>query len=171
MTKLEPPDAFALSAALGWIELGNPAEALVELERVSPDNRSHPAVVELRWMALAELKRWEPALTAATELVRVSPENASGWLHRAYALRRVPDGGLKQAWEALRPAADQFPKEPIIAFNLACYACQMDELDKARTWLQKAMKAGKPTAIRRMALADEDLKPLWQELRARKKSK
>jgi Flp pilus assembly protein TadD len=166
MPKLEPPDTFALSAALGWIELGNPAEALVELGHVTPANQSHPGVLEVRWAALAELKQWEPALVAASELVRVAPDNPSGWLHRAYALRRVPNGGLPQAREALLPAADLFEQEPIIPYNLACYACQLQQLEEARQWLKRAIKAGKLSDIKRMALADDDLKPLWPEIRA-----
>lgn len=166
MPKLEPPDSFALSAALGWVELGNPTEALEELDHITTANQHHPGVLEVRWAALAELKRWEPALKAAVELVRAAPENANGWLHRAYALRRAPDGGLNQAWGSLLPAADKFPKEPIIPYNLACYACQLEKLDEARTWMLRAMKTGKGSEIKRMALADEDLKPLWPEIRS-----
>jgi Flp pilus assembly protein TadD len=166
MPKLEPPDAFALSAALGWLELGNPTEALAELDQVTPANQAHPGVLEVRWAVLAELKRWAPALATATELVRIAPENPSGWLHRAYALRRAPDGGLEQAWEVLLPAAEKFPKEPIIAFNLACYACQRQRLDEARVWLHRATEIGEPNEIRQLALADPDLKPLWPEIQA-----
>jgi Flp pilus assembly protein TadD len=165
MPKLEPPDTHSLTAALGWLELGNPNEALAELGHVSPANQSHPGVLEVRWAALAELKQWEPALATASELARVAPDNASGWLHRAYALRRVANGGLPQAREALLPAAEKFPKEPVIAFNLACYACQMKQLDEARDWLKQATKAGGLEEITRMALADPDLEPLWPEIR------
>ena len=165
MPKLEPPDAFALSAALGWLELGNPKEALVELGHVTPANQNHPGVLEIRWAAHAELKDWESALVAAREHVRVAPDLASGWLHQAYSLRRAPGGGLSLAWEALLPAAEKFGAEPTIPFNLACYACQMNQLDEARKWLQRAMKVGQPADIIRMALADEDLKPLWPEIR------
>ncbi len=56
----------------------------------------------------------------------------AGWLHRAYALRRVANGGLPQAWDALLPAAEKFPGEPVIAYNLSCYACQMQQLDASR---------------------------------------
>jgi len=170
MSKLEPPDAFALSAALGWLELGNATEALGELEHVTPANQSHPGALEVRWAVLAELKRWEPALAAAEELVRVAPDHASGWLHRAYAMRRVPDAGLAKAWDALLPAADKFPGEPVIPYNLACYACQLERLDDARNWLRRAMKAGRAAEIKRMALADSDLQPLWPEIRSKRKS-
>ena len=171
MSKLEPPDAFALSAALGWIELGNPTEALAELERVTPDNQAHPGVLELRWAALAELKRWAHAFAVASDLVRVNPQSVNGWLHRAYALRRMPEGGIQLAWDALLPAGEKFKKEPVVAFNLACYACQLERMDEARIWLERAMKIGKRREIQTMALADEDLKPLWTEIRAQAKDR
>jgi tetratricopeptide (TPR) repeat protein len=166
MAKLEPPDAFALSAALGWLELGSPQEALAELAQVAPENQSHPGVLEVRWAVLAQLKHWDQALAAASELVRVAPGNASGWLHRAYALRRVSAGGLAQAWDALLPAAEKFKEEFIIPYNLACYACQLNRLEEARTWFDRAMRTGQPSEIKQMALADEDLKPLWTEIDA-----
>ena len=36
MTPVEPPDSFYLSAAQGWMELGDPAEAQAELDKVAP---------------------------------------------------------------------------------------------------------------------------------------
>ena len=89
----------------------------------------------------------------------------AGWLHRAYALRRTPDGGLAKAWDALLPAAEKFPKEPTVLYNLSCYACQMQQLDIARRWFKKALKVGGRENVKRMALADGDLQPLWDEIR------
>jgi hypothetical protein len=40
----------------------------------------------------------------------------------------------------------------------------MQQLDLARHWLRQAMKIGGKDAIRKMALADDDLKPLWAEI-------
>jgi len=40
----------------------------------------------------------------------------------------MPLGGAKAAWDALLPAADKFPNNPNIPYNLACYACQMNKL-------------------------------------------
>lgn len=168
MLKIEPPDTHALSAALGWLELGNAGEALAELDHISAVNQPHPAVLEVRWAVFAELKQWEHALETANELVRVAPRKAGGWLHRAYALRRAPDGGLSQAWAALLPAAEKFPKQFLVAFNLACYACQMQQLEDARHWLKRAMEISGETKVAEMALADSDLEPLWPELRAGK---
>jgi len=165
MRKLEPPDTHYVLAAVGWLELGNPAEAKTELDRVSPAQQEQPDVLELRWAISAEQQQWEEGLQVAQALLRRAPGRPSGWLHQAYALRRVPNGGLQQAWTALLPAFDKFPKELMIPFNLSCYACQMRELDAAREWLKRAVKIGGREKIKRMALSDPDLEPLWGEIR------
>ena len=118
----------------------------------------------MRWTLCVQNKNWAEALEIARSEMAATPDEASGWLHHAYALRRVPDGGLPRAWEALRPAAEKFPAEPVIAYNLSCYACQLQQLDVARHWLKQAMKIGGKEAIRKMALADDDLRPLWTEI-------
>src|ERR1041385_5787113 len=114
------PDAHYWSAAIGWLELGNLAEARAELENIRPAARNHPNVLEVRWLICAEQQRWEEALEVARNLLTVAPKRSSGWLHQAYALRRVPQGSLQQAWDALLPAYEKFPKESTIAYNLAC---------------------------------------------------
>ena len=165
MHKLEPPDTHFFLAAVGWLELGNLAEARAELAQVSPAQHEHPDVLELRWSISAEEKRWDEALQVAQAQVRRAPKRSSGWLHQAYALRRVPNGGIQKAWEALLPAFDKFPKEPTIPFNLSCYACQLRQLDIARDWLKRAVAVGGKEKIKQMALQDSDLEPLWAEIR------
>jgi hypothetical protein len=162
---LEPSDIHRLNAALGWLGLNNPADARAELDAITPGQQSHPAVLDARWQLCVHEKNWIDALAVAGREVAAAPDDCSGWLHRAYALRRVSDGGLPRAWDALLPAAEKFPKEPVVAFNLSCYACQMQQLDMARQWLKRAMKIGRREVIRKMALADDDLQPLWAELR------
>jgi predicted Zn-dependent protease len=164
MQRLEPPDTHYLSAAIGWLELGNPAEARAELARIRPAQRDHPDALEARWLVAAEEQRWEEGLQLAQALLQRAPKRSSGWLHQAYALRRVPDGGVIKAWNALLPAFDKFPKEPAIPYNLACYACQMQQLDTARLWLRRAAGIGGKERIKRMALEDADLEPLWKEI-------
>src|ERR1019366_10057687 len=138
MQKLEPPDIHFFFAAIGWLELGNLVEAHSELAQISPALQEHPDVLEVRWLVSAEQKHWEEGLQIAQALLRRAPKRSSGWLHQAYALRRVPDGSVRKAWEALLPAFAKFPKEPTIPFNLACYACQLHQLDTARDLLQRA---------------------------------
>jgi predicted Zn-dependent protease len=163
--KLESPDTHFFLATVGWLELGNLAEARAELAQVSPAQQEHPDVLELRWSISAQENRWDEALEVAQTLLRRAPKRSSGWLHQAYALRRVADGGIQKAWEALLPAFDKFPKELTIPFNLSCYACQLRQLDAARDWLNRAVAVGGKEKIKQMALDDTDLEPLWAEIR------
>lgn len=165
MPELEPPDTFHLSAAIGWLELGNPSEAGEELARINAPLLDHPDVLEVRWSVCAAGESWDAALQVADRLIDLAPERSSGWVHRAYALRRSPGGGLQMAWDALRPAFEKFPKELIIPYNLACYAAQFDRLDEAWEWLHKAMEiAGDIKIVKEMALRDADLKELWKRI-------
>ena len=163
-SSLEPPDCHFLSAAVGWLELGNPAEAENELRQVSPANQDAAEVLVVHWFIQERQGAWERAREVAQRMRQAHPGNAFGHIHYAYALRRAPGGGLEAAWHALEPAVDLFPKEPIIPYNLACYAAQLDRKDQAWDWLQKAMAVGDKTLLRKMALADEDLKSLWPRL-------
>jgi hypothetical protein len=50
----------------------------------------------------------------------------------------------------------------LIAYNLACYACQLGRAQESRTWLKRALELGKPEQINRMAAKDPDLQPLFE---------
>jgi uncharacterized protein HemY len=166
MSSLEPPDTFYLSAASGWLDLGVNQEARAELARISEENRSHPDVLEVRWRVHAHSHEWDKSLEIAEILVAIQPEDVQGWIHRAYAMRRASVGGLRKAWAALQPAAELFPKEPVIPYNIACYAAQLEKLDEAWQWLEKAIKIGGAKFIKQMALSDPDLESLWERIRA-----
>lgn len=164
MKPIEAPDAHHCNAASGWLELGNRSEARAELALISCENQTHPAVLDLRFALCAAEKNWDEAFRFAQQLVAVLPDDPGGWLHCAYALRRKTGGGLELARDFLEPAAEKFPQEPVIAFNLACYECQLQQLDEARRWFKRACEIGGEKEIQTMALADEDLKALWPEI-------
>jgi len=135
------------------------------MARLTPTSRDRPEVLEFAWGLAAKLQDWLEAIRIADRLIQLAPRRAFGWIHRAYALRRSPAGGLDQAWAALRPSFDKFPRQLLIPYNLACYAAQMGRLDEAWEWLQRALALAKnPGAVRQMALADPDLEPLWPRL-------
>jgi hypothetical protein len=166
MPPLEPPNSHHLRAAIGWMELGNHVEAGEEIARLAPEVMEHPDVLDVRWSVCATGQSWEAALAVAETLVRVAPERSSGWIQRAYALRRVRHGGLQLAWAALRPAHEKFPREELIPYNLACYAAQSGRLEAAWDWLTKAVAvSGDVKMIKERALRDGDLQPLWQRIR------
>lgn len=165
MKLLGPPDCFYVSAAIGWLELGNAVEAEAELSQLSEGARELPDVLEVQWQVCAERERWVEGLEVARSLLEVAPERCSGWLHQAYALRRVPEGSVRKAWQALLPAFERFPKESTIPYNLSCYACQMKQFDSALMWLKRAYRVGGKEEVKRLALADSDLQPLWDNIR------
>ena len=154
-------DLHCISAADGWLDLGDWRSALGELEAISLKAQKHPGVLALRFRAYSAGARWIEALTVAEEGVRVDTEDPQAWIHRSFALHE-----LKRTPEAealLLPALDKFPAESIIPYNLACYACVQGELEKARALLQRASAIGDPKELRRMAQHDPDLAALRLE--------
>jgi predicted Zn-dependent protease len=159
---LEPHDQFHLRAAQGWLELGNCIEANKELDEITAEMRGHPSVLEVRYHIYAAAKQWEFAAEIARAISEIDPNREFGWLHHAYALHELKR--TQEAWNVLRPVVDKFPKEFILRYNLACYACQLGNLKKARDWLQKAIDIVGTKTIWSMALEDTDLKSLWMEI-------
>ena len=161
-----------LRAALGWLELGNPAEAEKELDEITPELRMHPKVLHIQWQIYSTTKRWDVCVEIGRALVEQEPNNSFGWVNRSYALRRAPGGGVQAAYDALRPATDQtLDSSEQVLFNLACYTCQLGRLDEARQWLGKcwaeAGKAGRTHDLKEQVLKEPDLEPLWDEVRAK----
>jgi len=165
MKPLEPPDSHHLSAAAGWLGLGNTAEAGIELEKIAPSFQSHPGVLAVRLDLHAAAGNWEAAAEVAGTLTRLEPDEPGAWISLAYATRRKKGGGIADARTILIQAGQMFPTEKIIAYNLACYDCQLGDLNGARLWLEKACRLGDPRKVKQMALQDPDLEPLWSDLR------
>lgn len=163
--ELEHHDVHYLKAALGWLELGSPAETLVELDAMSATGQKHFDAIQTRWLALAELKRWERAAEVARQLIAAAPDRSIGWLHHSYSLRRSSTGSLLAAYNALWPVVDKFPTEPIVAYNLACYTCQLEhDPHETLALIKRAISAGQRKEIIAMALKDPDLEPLRKEI-------
>jgi tetratricopeptide (TPR) repeat protein len=153
-------DARHLQAAEGWLELGDAVSAREELEAITPGERAHPAVLQVRYALYAKRGEWDQATEMAEELASLLPDNAGSWINLAYATRRKTGGGLLAARTILLAAEPIFPEEYVIPFNLACYCSQLHEFEKAEQWLKKA-SAVDEKRVRKMASDDPDLKPLW----------
>lgn len=166
---LEPPDSHYLLAAEGWLDFGNTDEALAELKGISEAGEFHPDTLQLKWAVLAQREDWMKARDVADALVECAPDLESGWIHRAYATRRMENGSIETAWLALYPAVKLFPTEPIIPYNLACYACQLGRHGEAKTWIERAIHLPESEAaqstLKKMALDDADLEPIWDAVR------
>ena len=82
-------------------------------------------------------------------------------IHRSFALHELKR--TQEACDLLVPAAALFPKEWLIRYNLACYSCQLGDLEEAGKWLSIAFSLGDAKHVKLMALNDPDLKPLRTE--------
>jgi tetratricopeptide (TPR) repeat protein len=116
----------------------------------------------VRWKIYAEAKKWDGALAIAQALVELVPDDSLGWLHRSYALHELKR--TQEALDQLLPAAEMFPKDPVIRYNLTCYTCQLGDLERAKMWLEKAFELGDPKKVKLMALEDSGLEPLWKNI-------
>ncbi len=156
MQKIQPPDSHHLNAAIGWLELGNLAEAKGEWEKIDRNYRHHPDVLEVSWQIHAVGKDWAAALQVAVALLHSVPESPAGWICQSYSLHEMKR--TQEARKRLLPVVEKFPGEGTIPYNLACYACQLGQFDEARDWLTRAVKL--KTKFKQMALHDPDLRPL-----------
>jgi tetratricopeptide (TPR) repeat protein len=156
---LQPPDSIHLEAAQGWLLLNNPLEAQAELNQIQSRQQQHQEVLGLLYQIHGALNQWDRAHETAQQLVATLPNHPESWIWRSFAARRMTDGGLARALQELLPAAEHFPREPIVPFNLACYTCQLGQLDEARAWLHRAITLG-GDEIKQLALQDPDLAPL-----------
>ena len=161
MNPITPPDTHHLTAAQGWLELENAAEAIKELEQVSPEFREHPDVLEVQWSAEAKQLNWEKCVRIATQLTQHTPRRSSGWIHRSFALHELKR--TQEAYELLLPSLSLFKDIWTIPYNLACYQCQLGQKEPALEFYTQALEIG-GEPVREMALTDSDLAPVHDKI-------
>jgi hypothetical protein len=84
------------------------------------------------------------------------------WICQANTLRNYK--GIVDAWSLLLNVVNKFPKDPIIRYNLACYAAQMGLLEEACGWLVQAFELEESVQLKLAAVYDPDLQPLWEKI-------
>ncbi len=162
-----------LTAAEGWLELGDHVTAFHELEQIQASARANSEVLKLRWRIYRKAQKWGNAFTVAEGLTRILPDDPEVFIWRSYAARRMAGDGLLHAYELLHDAVNDFPDEPCMPFNLACYACQLRRLPQALSWLHVAFEIAERNGTEKfwktIALDEPDLEPLrraWRIQRA-----
>jgi tetratricopeptide (TPR) repeat protein len=165
MSELPYPDHRHLEAAEGWLGLGNWREAALELEQIQPQYRSHPSVLELRYKIHADAHHWDQAMAVAQEVRDQLPDDLWGHFYTAYAQHELKH--TLAAYNTLKAVVAQYPEDYLIRYNLACYSCQLGELEEAMRWLKVAMDLCGKRDLTALALEDPDLKPLWAQIQRR----
>jgi tetratricopeptide (TPR) repeat protein len=159
---LDFPDIFYLMAAEGWVELGNPSEASLELGQITRKCRLHPDVLIVRWAIEAESKNWDACLQIAASLVKVAPRRCRSWLQYSISLYRLDR--TQEAYDHLLKVAKKFPQEWLVPYDLACYCAQLGKMEEAWHWLEQACVVGIAKDVKRTAVTDPDLEPLWKQM-------
>jgi hypothetical protein len=162
MKSIQPPDSHHLSSACGWVELGNAAEAKLDIKKIDPSLQNHPDVLEVCYSIHSEEKNWHSAAVVARTLTQIAPGRVFGWTHLAFALHELKR--TQESSDLIKSVLGKFPKNWLLRYNLACYECQLGNEVEAIKLLDQAYKLGNRDQIKQMALEDTDLKPLWTKI-------
>jgi Flp pilus assembly protein TadD len=144
----------AVQRATGFLELGLAEEALAELDELPAGLKEKSLILHLRVDAYFRMKRWAEAVEICVPKLETEPTDAAWWIQAGYALRR--SATLARAEEILRKALEYHPKQPLIHYNLACYACVEGREEEARERLVEAAKEDIDLYLK-MAKDDPDL--------------
>ena len=135
--------------------------------RLTPKNRAHPDVLQVRWRVYAKAGKWDACLDIATALTRMTPDRRFGWLHRAFSLRKLDRTG--EAKDVLVSVVDKFEANATIPYYLACYCAQLGQTTEAKGWFTLALANAKTDAererIKLRAQGDPDLEPIRASLK------
>lgn len=153
---------------LAWIEemlkYDDAGCASKMLDSTPVASRTDPRVLALKLQVQVTLKDWQGAWEIGQHLLRVQPDNIHNWVRASEALRHLPEGGLRQAYDLLLSAAKlkQHCRQAVVGFNLARFACQLQDLGLAGWWLNRAFDLEPGDKLKLAALDEPDLKPLWR---------
>ena len=144
--------------AVGYANLGMVNDALDELDHLSPSMAADGGVMEFRLRLLERAQRWTDAAALAAKLASSHPNEARWFVAWAFAKRR--SDSLETASKILSEAASLHPKDPLIQFNLGCYAAQRGDLTTAHSHVRRAIELDHD--LEKLAHEDPDLEPLRQ---------
>ena len=146
-----------ISAAQGYLDLGMGQRAWDELDLIDPKDRAEPEVLEMRFVILRRMEKWQMGAKIARGAVRRYPEHGAFYLLGAYHLRRVDS--LNAAYDFLQSGEEHLKNDARYWFAMACYHCQLGRLDETRECVKKATQLDRNYQWN--VLEDEDLRPLW----------
>jgi len=150
----------ALLAAQGYLELGMVEEALSELASVPAGENTDADLTELRLHILMHGKRWDEALVAAEELLRISPQAVPGYIHGAFALHEL--GRTAQARDLLLKGPPLLRQNPTFHYNIGCYEAVLGNRESALQSLRESFALDE--TYRDFAQRDPDLEGIRDAL-------
>src|SRR5206468_2994374 len=115
-----------------------------------------------RVLVTCDLEDWDACLQIAATLVKTAPRRCRSWLQYSISLHRLDR--TQEAYDDLFKVAKKFPKEWVVPYNLACYCAQLGKTEEAWHWLEQACLVGIARDVKRTAVTDPDLEPLWKQM-------
>lgn len=149
-----------ITAALGYLELGMFEEAVEELHCLPAERLGHPGILQLESTIQIRGEQYEQALEISTHLCQVSPDNPMPWLDRAFCLHELKR--TEEAKACLLNGPECLKQEATYYYNLGCYEAQLGSLDRARHYLEQAVRMDANFLI--TSKTDPDLAPLYVDL-------
>ena len=112
-------DSLILEWARECLKTGRSLEAGIKLERISPELRSHPDVLKLRYEIYRHERRWHAAMDAIQAYSNAMPDDVDGWIGQALCLHemKLSQRGLN----VLLRVVDRFPEEPFVPYYIALF--------------------------------------------------
>ena len=144
----------------GYCGLGMYDEALARINRARRKGDHSLTLAFLRTRILRAAGRFLELRKTAERLRRLRPEEPEVWVSLADAVRH--HDSLQHGRSILLEAERKFPDNPHIKFQLGCYHCQLQDLEKARSYVQAAIRIDQAWAD--AAKEDKDLAPLRQKI-------
>ena len=157
---MSPNDRKYLVAAEGYLELGLPLDANEELEKIDPEKRDESEVLIVRLEIYETLEKWELVKTVAKILINRHPDSIDWFVSLANATRRTES--IEAARSILLTAVTGQPRVAIFHYYLACYDCQLGEIEVAKARLKHAFNLD--PQLRMKALDDADLATVWTSM-------
>ena len=147
-----------LEAALGWLELELPEDALRELESLGPKERMRQQALELKLVAQMKAGHWNAGADTGRLLCLREPKEPRFFIHAAYCLHETGDTVAARNWLMTGPS--NLIDEPLFHYNIACYHAVLGQPNQARSHLSRAFSMDE--ALRDLAEKDEDLAGLGE---------
>lgn len=147
---------WTLEQCDGYMDLSMWDAAMSLLKGIPEEHRLHPQVQTLLLRRAMHKEDWVSAVALADALHRVEPDSVQHWISLAYALRRHQ--GIPAARNVLLKSLEDFPDDPIVAYNLACYDCVEGHHEAAVQRLTHILKMH--PGILQLIETDEDLQPV-----------
>ena len=105
----------------------NEPQRSAELDLITPDVRHLPEVLEVRLDIFRAAEKGELMEVVARTLAQYDPENVQWTVDWSYSVRRAES--LEEARQILVKAISRNPAPAIFHYNLACYVCQLGDLE------------------------------------------